>query len=72
MTDIRKALKNAKTVLFNDDEHFNKDVTGVRNLADVKDWLQIKGRCYKVIECGNRFEYKLVSTDYRFSLIILN
>lgn len=65
---IRKKLASAKTVLFCDDEFFNKNITGVKNLKDIKEWIHIKGRLVKCGEHGNRVEYKLSGSDYKFSL----
>lgn len=69
--NIRTVLKNAKTVLFNDDEYFNKDVTGVQSLEDIKDLLSIRGRLVKVGEVGSRYEYRLQDSDYSFSIIVM-
>lgn len=69
--NIRTVLKNAKTVLFNDDEYFNKDVTGIKNLEDLKSLIGIKGNVYKVTEVGSRHEYKLANSDYKFSILVM-
>lgn len=70
-TDIRTVLKNAKTVLFNDDEYFNKDITGVKNLVDIKDQFSIRGNLKLVSVVGTRYEYKLVNSSYSFSIICM-
>lgn len=69
--NIRTVLKQAKTVLFNDDEYFNKDVTGIKNLEDLKSLIGIKGNVYKITECGSRYEYKLADSDYKFSILVM-
>ncbi len=65
---IRNLLKQSKSVLFCDSEHFNKEVKGIRHIEDLKDWMQIKGRVYKKQEYGNTVEYKLAGSGYTFSL----
>ncbi len=69
--NIRNILKNAKQVLFTDSEYFNKDITGVKTLADIKDQFQIKGNLYKHAESGNNITYKLANSSYDFTLTIL-
>lgn len=69
--NIRTVLKNAKTVLFNDDEYFNKDITGVKNLVDIKDMFSIRGDLIKIGEVGSRHEYKLKGSDYKFSILVM-
>lgn len=71
MTNIRTLLKNAKTVLFTDDEYFNKDITGVRNIEDIKDMIGIRGNIKRVGTFGEKVLYRL-STDYNFTLTFLN
>lgn len=71
MANIRTLLKNANTVLFSDSEYFNKEVTGVRNITDLKDQFSIRGKVYKTGEHGNAHEYKLAGSEYRFTLNIL-
>lgn len=71
MANIRTLLKNAKTVLFSDDEFFNKDITGVKNLVDIKDVMSIRGNLRKVGYFGNKVVYRL-SDSYNFTLTILN
>lgn len=68
--NIRTVLKNAKTVLFNDGEYFNKDITGVKNLVDIKDQFSIRGNLKLVSIVGSRYEYKL-SDSYSFSIICM-
>ena len=71
-TNIRYLLKQANIVLFTDSEHFNKDVTGVKNLSDIKDQFQIKGNLKKVSFYDNKVVYKLVNSDYVFTLTLIN
>lgn len=71
MANIRTLLKNASQVLFSDDEYFNKDITGVKNLKDVKDVIGIRGSLRKGDIYGNKVQYKL-SKDYDFTLTIIN
>ena len=37
MANIQSKLKNAKQVLFSDHEYFNKDITGVTSIKEVKE-----------------------------------
>jgi hypothetical protein len=67
--NIQSKIKQANQVLFCDSEVFNKDITGVKNLEDIKDLMQIKGRLYKVADVRNQTEYKLSDSTYKFSLI---
>ena len=69
--DVRHLLKQARTVLFSDDEHFNRDITGVKSLSDIKSWLQIKGRLVKTCAVGNRLHYRLRGSSYAFSLVFV-
>lgn len=70
--NIRTALRNASCALFTDDEYFNKDITGVTSLTDIKDWFRIHGHLRKVAECGNRVTYRLDnSAGYDFTLTII-
>lgn len=71
MANIRTVLKNAKTVLFSDSEYFHKDVTGIKNISDLKSWFSIVGNVYKTGEYGNNHEFKLAGSEYRFSLTII-
>lgn len=72
MANIRTVLKNAKQVLFSDGEYFNRDIKGVRNIEDVKEFFGIKGNVYRIGLHGNNFEYKLADSDYNFTLTIIN
>lgn len=72
MANIRTALKNAKRVLFSDSEYFNKDITGVRNIEDIKSMFQIKGNVYRKDDYGNQVLYKLADSSYDFTLTIIN
>lgn len=69
--NIRTLLKNANQVLFTDSEYFNKDITGVKSLVDIKDRFQIKGTLTKKDVYSNKIQYKLVDSDYDFTLTIL-
>lgn len=71
MANIRTLLKNASQVLFSDDEYFNKDITGVKSLKDVKDVIGIRGSLRKGDYYGNKVQYKL-SNDYDFTLTIIS
>ena len=71
MANIRTLLKNAKQVLFSDDEYFNKDITGVKNLKDVKDVIGIRGSLRKDDTYGNKVQYKL-DQFYDFTLTIIS
>lgn len=68
--DIREHIRKSETVLFTDDEFFNKDITGVKNLSDIKDLLGIKGNLKKVGECSNKLVYRL-SSSYDFTLTFI-
>ena len=68
---IRRLLRQSAVVLFNDDDHFNRDITGVKSLTDIKDRFQIKGHLIKTCAVGNRVHYKLRGSGYSFSLILL-
>lgn len=68
---INTLLKNANQVLFTDDEHFNKDITGVKSLSDIKDIFNIKGDLRKADFYSNQVHYRLVNSTYYFSLTII-
>ncbi|QOE32174.1 hypothetical protein CPT_Muenster_002 [Klebsiella phage Muenster] len=70
MATITTLLKNAKTVLFSDDEHTNVDITGVKNLLDIKKMFSIHGKLTRVGTFGNKVCYRL-SSDYNFTLTLL-
>lgn len=70
MANIRTVLKNAKQVLFSDEEYFNKDITGVKNIKDVKDVIGIRMDMRRVGTFGNMVLYK--NGDYNFTLTIIN
>ena len=69
--NIVSHLKSAKTVLFTDDEFFNKNITGVKNLIDIKDIFCIKGNLKLISVFSNTFVYRL-SNSYNFTLTIIN
>ena len=71
MANIRTLLKNASQVLFSDDEYFNKDITGVKSLKDVKDVIGIRGSLRKGDTYGNKVQYKL-DQFYDFTLTIIS
>ncbi|WAX14563.1 hypothetical protein ECO340P2_00021 [Escherichia phage ECO340P2] len=71
MANIRTLLKNASQVLFSDDEYFNKDITGVKSLKDVKDVIGIRGSLRKGDYYGNKVQYKL-NQSYDFTLTIIS
>lgn len=71
MNNIRSLLKKSKTVLFTDCNYFNKEITGVRNLSDIKDIFQIKGNLKKVAYFGNKIIYKL-NNSYDFTLTLMD
>lgn len=68
---INTLLKNASQVLFTDEEHFNKDITGVKSLSDIKEWFSMSGKLRKVDFYSNKIRYKLVKSDYEFTLTII-
>ena len=69
--NIVSYLKSAKTVLFTDGEFFNKDVTGVKNLVDIKDMFCIHGNLKLINVFSNSFVYRL-SDSYSFTLTIID
>ena len=69
--NIHKLLRQSNAVLFNDDEHFNLNITGVASLKDIKDRFKIKGSLIKTCVVGNRVHYRLMGSEYSFSLILL-
>lgn len=69
--NIRRLLRQSAVVLFNDDEHFNRNIAGVKSLEDIKDRFQIKGSLIKTCAVGNRVHYRLRGSGYSFSLILL-
>ena len=69
--NIRSLLNKARVVLFSDDEHFNRDITGVKSLSDIKSWLHIRGDLVKTREVGNRLHYRLRGSNYAFSLVFV-
>ena len=72
MANIRTALKNAKRVLFSDSEYFNKDITGARNIEEIKRMFQIKGNVYRKDDYGNQVLYKVAEGRYDFTCTIIN
>lgn len=72
MVSIRTRLKISKTVLFTDGEYFNRDITGVKTLSDIKDMFSIKGDLKRSADYANCVQYKLVNSDYDFTLTFLN
>lgn len=70
MTNIRTLLKNASKVLFSDDENFNKDITGVKNLKDVQNAMGIRVKVKRVGAFGNMVLYQ--NSYYNFTLTIIN
>lgn len=71
-TNICYLLKQADVVLFTDSEYFNKDITGVKNLSGIRDQFQIKGNLKKVSFYSNKVVYKLINSDYKFTLTLIN
>ena len=69
--NIRSLLNKSRVVLFSDDEHFNRDITGVKSLSDIKSRLLIKGDLVKTCAVGNRLHYKLRGSSYTFSLVFV-
>ena len=69
--NIHSLLRQARTVLLSDDEHFNKDITGVKSLSDIKSRLKIKGNLAKTCVVGNRLHYRLRGSSYAFSLVFV-
>lgn len=70
MANICTLLKNAKQVLFSDHEHLNKDITGVRNIKDVKNVMGIYCNMKRVGTFGDKVLYQ--AGDYNFTLTIIN
>lgn len=68
---INTLLKNASQVLFTDSEHFNKDITGVKSLSDIKDLFNIKGDLRKADFYSNKIQYKLSNSYYDFTLTLI-
>lgn len=69
--NIITELKNANTVLFTDSEFFNKEITGVKNLKDIKELFSIKGDLKLHSNVQNEYEYRLIKSDYKFTLTII-
>ena len=69
--NIRSLLNKARVVLFSDDKHFNRDITGVKSLSDIKSRLKIKGNLVKTCAVGNRLHYRLRGSSYAFSLVFV-
>ena len=69
--NIRSLLNKARVVLFSDDEHFNRDITGVKSLSDIKSWFLIKGDLVKTCAVGNRLHYRLRGSAYAFCLVFI-
>lgn len=70
--NIRTLLKDATQVLLTDDEFFHKDMMGIKSLEDIKELLGIRGRLVKGDYYSNKIQYKLVNSDYSFTLTIIN
>ncbi|WEM33589.1 hypothetical protein EJP02_528 [Escherichia phage EJP2] len=70
MANICTVLKNAKQVLFSDHENFNKDITGVKNIKDVKSAIGIYCNMKRVGTFGDKVLYQ--AGDYNFTLTIIN
>lgn len=69
--NVRSLLSQSRLVLFNDNEQFNRDITGVKSLSDIKSWLQIKGHLVKTCAVGNRLHYRLRGSTYAFCLVFV-
>ena len=69
--NVRSLLNQARQVLFSDDEHFNKDITGVTSLSNIKSRFLIKGNLVKTCAVGNRLHYRLRGSSYAFSLVFV-
>ncbi len=69
--NIRRLLRQSNVVLFNDEEHFNIDITGAKSLEDIKERFKIKGSLIKTYAVGNQVDYRLNGSGYTFSLILL-
>ena len=69
--NVRSLLRQARLVLFCDDEHFNRDITGAASLSDIKLRLQIKGQLVKTCAVGNRLHYRLRGSNYAFCLVFI-
>jgi len=69
--NVRSLLRQARLVLFCDDEHFNRDITGAASLSDIKSWFHIKGDLVKTCDVGNRLRYRLKGSNYAFCLVFV-
>ena len=69
--NVRSLLRQARLVLFCDDEHFNRDITGAASLSDIKSRFHIKGHLVKTCVVGNRLHYRLRGSNYAFSLVFV-
>lgn len=66
MANIRTLLK----VLFSDHDYFNKDITGVKNIKEVKSVMGIYCNMKRVGTFGNKVLYQ--AGDYNFTLTIIS
>lgn len=55
--NIRRLLTSSKRVLFTDTDYFNRDITGCKSLADIKDLFTIRGNLKLLAEVGNTRVY---------------
>ena len=69
--NVRSLLNQARQVLFSDDEHFNRDITGVKSLSDIKSRFLIKGDLVKTCVVGDRLQYRLRGSNYAFCLVFV-
>lgn len=63
--------KESTGLLFTDDEVFNKEFPAGTTLADIKDVMQIKGNIYIKDKYANTLGYKMVDSDYYFTVKFL-
>lgn len=67
-------MKDAKYYIFSDDEYFNREIQAKswrEALKQARDMFQIKGRLLKKVECGYCREYRLIGSDYGFTLRVV-
>ena len=69
--NVRSLLSKSRLVLFCDDEHFNRDITGAASLSDIKSRFHIKGHLVKTCAVGNRLHYRLRGSNYAFCLVFV-
>ncbi len=69
--NINQKLKTASQVLFTDDDYFNKDLTGLKSLKEIKERMKIYGKPRLVGVFSNCYVYQL-NGYYNFTITILS